>query len=93
MAGATRSAARIATTLASAQTASTAPAPATASCGTSSTYFGNTGAHSVAAVLPTMKPIAPRPSACCRIIAAIVRSRAPTSLSTAISRTLASVIV
>ena len=79
--------------LASAEITSTSTAPSTASPGSSSTYFGKIGAHSVAAVLPTMKPIAPRPSACCRIIAAMVRLRAPISFSTAISRTLFSVMV
>ncbi|EXI83261.1 MAG: hypothetical protein AW10_00092 [Candidatus Accumulibacter appositus] len=79
--------------LASAQIASTSSAPRTASPGSSRTYLGKIGAHSVVAVLPTMKPIAPRPSACCRIIAEMVRLRAPISLSTAISRTLFRVMV
>ncbi len=75
--------------LANAQIASTSPAPSTASPGSSSTYLGKIGAHSVATVLPTTKAMAPRPSACCRIMPAIVRLCAPISFSTAISRTLA----
>ena len=52
-----RSAARMATMLASAQIAITSAAPMTASPGSSSTYLGKIGAHSAAAVLPTTKPI------------------------------------
>ena len=40
------------------------------------------GAQTVAAVLPTMKPMKPSPMACCRIIPAIVRLRVPISFST-----------
>jgi hypothetical protein len=52
-AGSTFSAARIASVLASAQITSTATSPATASPGSSSTYFGNAGAQKVAEILPT----------------------------------------
>jgi hypothetical protein len=79
--------------LASAQITITATKPRTASPGSSSTYFGKIGAQKVAATLPTTKPISPRPSACCRIMPAMVRLRVPMSLSTAISRILPSVIV
>jgi hypothetical protein len=47
----------------------------------------------VAAILPTTKPIRPSASACCTIIAAMVRLRVPMSLSTAISRILSMVSV
>ena len=42
---------------------------------------------------PTTKPMIPSASACCRIMPATVRLRAPMSFSTAISRTLLSVMV
>ena len=70
-----------------------AASPAAVSCGTSSTYLGKAGAISVAEILPTTKPINPRPSACCTIIQAMVRFFVPMSLSTAISRILPSVSV
>ena len=71
----------------------TAAKPAIVSAGTSRTYFGKNGAEKVAAILPTTKPINPSATACCRIIAAIVRLRVPMSLSTAISRILSIVSV
>src|SRR5512133_1175733 len=86
VAGSTRSAARMAMMLASAQMTITAAKPRTASPASSSTYFGKCGAHSVAAILPMTKPLSPRPSDSCRIIPAMVRSRVPISFSTAISR-------
>ena len=66
----------------------TATSARTVSPVSSSTYLGKAGAQKVAAILPTTKPIRPSPSACCRIIAAIVRLRVPMSFSTAISRIL-----
>src|SRR5690606_34282227 len=90
-AGSTRSAMRTATTLASTQIASTARKPMTVSSGISSTYLGNSGAAKVAVILPTTKPITPKASACCTIIAAMVRLRVPMSFSTAIWRILSMV--
>jgi len=40
----------------------------------------------MATVLPTRKPISPKPSTSCKIIPTMVRLRAPISLSTAILR-------
>ena len=79
--------------LASVQMTSTARNPTTESCGSSSTNLGKNGAAKVAVILPTAKPIRPSASACCRIIAAIVRLRVPMSFSTAISRILSMVRV
>ena len=45
--------------------------------------FGNTGAHNVAANLPTKMPMTPRPRASCMLIVAIARSRVPMSSKTA----------
>ena len=78
----------MATRLATTQMTITAANPRRASPGTSSTYLGNTGAQKVAAILPTMKPMAPRATDYLRIMAAMVRLRVPMSLSTAISRIL-----
>ena len=47
----------------------------------------------VAVILPTTKPISPRPSACCTIMPAMVLFFVPMSLSTAISRILPRVSV
>ena len=79
---------RMATKLATTQMPSTAKKPATESIGVSSTYLGKMGAANVALILPTIKPMTPSTSACCKIIAAMVRLRVPISFSTAISRIL-----
>ncbi len=92
-AGSTLSAMRMATRLASAQITITAKNPAMESPGMSSTNLGNSGAAKVAVILPTAKPIRPSASACCMIMAAMVRLRVPMSLSTAISRILSMVSV
>ena len=67
---------QIAKVLANAQMTSVATKPNTASCVSSKTNLGNTGAHKVAATLPTTKPITPKPSACCTIMLAMVMLRA-----------------
>ena len=75
------------------QITTTAANPRKASADSSNTYLGNTGAQNVAATLPTTKPISPRATACCMIMAAMVRLVVPMSLSTAISRILPMVSV
>ena len=92
-AGSTFSAMRMATRLASTQITSTAKNPEIESVGISSTYLGNSGAATVAVILPTTNPMTPSASACYMIIAAMVRLRVPISFSTAISRILSMVSV
>ena len=72
----------------STQITTTTKKPRRESRGISSTYLGKCGAQKVATILPTTKPISPRATACCMIIAAMVRFLVPISLSTAISRIL-----
>jgi hypothetical protein len=92
-AGSTFSAARIASVLASAQITITATRPRTASPGFQQHVLREDRRPEGGGHLADDEADQPQPSACCRIMPAMVRLRVPMSLSTAISRILPSVIV